>query len=74
VVSEPHVVRCALSIREVFVVTEDKNPTGELRPVREHFVTRQRLLEAFAGAPPIHPARFRSDVDASIDQDLEPRA
>ncbi|TVR30136.1 MAG: prevent-host-death protein [Nitriliruptor sp.] len=64
----------ALDHGEAFVVTQNGIPIGDLRPVRQHFVTRERLLEAFAGAPPIDPARFHSDVDAYIDQDPEPRA
>jgi len=64
----------ALDRGEVFVVTRNGIPIGELRPVRQHFVPRERLLEAFAGAPPIDPDRFRSEVDAFLDQDPEPRA
>lgn len=60
---------------ESFVVTRNGVPVGELSPVhRRRFVKAARVLEAFAGAAPIEPARFRADVDRTLDQSIAPRA
>jgi prevent-host-death family protein len=64
----------ALDRGEDFLVTRNGVPVGELRPARRRFVSREELLEAFRGAPAIDGARFRMDVDAILDQDIEPRA
>jgi antitoxin (DNA-binding transcriptional repressor) of toxin-antitoxin stability system len=64
----------ALDRGEVFLVTRNGVPVGELRPVRRRFVTRELLLEAFADSPPIDAERFRNDLDAGVDQTPEPRA
>ncbi|MFO7961321.1 MAG: hypothetical protein R6U94_10285 [Nitriliruptoraceae bacterium] len=64
----------ALDRGEVFVVTRNGIPVGELRPARRRFVGRDLLLEAFASAPRIDAARFRDELDAVIDQSPEPRA
>jgi prevent-host-death family protein len=64
----------ALDRGEDFVVTRNGVPVGELRPARRRFVSRNLLLEAFRHAPPINEAPFRDDVDAVLDQDVEPRA
>ena len=63
----------ALDRGEDFVVTRNGVPVGELRPARRRFVSRKVLLEAFRYAPAIDEARFRDDVDALLDQDIEPR-
>jgi antitoxin (DNA-binding transcriptional repressor) of toxin-antitoxin stability system len=60
---------------ESFLVTRNGVPVGELTPVRSRqFVAAGVALAAFAGAPAVDPDRFRSDVDAVIDQDITPRA
>lgn len=60
---------------ESFLVTRNGVPVGELTPVRSRqFVTAGVALAAFAGAPTVDPERFRSDVDAALDQDATPRA
>lgn len=64
----------ALDRGEDFVVTRNGVPVGELRPARRRFVSRKVLLEAFRQAPRIDAARFRADLDAALDQDVEPRA
>jgi antitoxin (DNA-binding transcriptional repressor) of toxin-antitoxin stability system len=64
----------ALDRGEDFIVTRNGIPVGELRPVRRRFVDRGLLLEAFRSAAPIDPARFRADMDATLDQDVRPRA
>ncbi|MGI8696974.1 MAG: type II toxin-antitoxin system Phd/YefM family antitoxin [Mycobacteriales bacterium] len=64
----------ALNRGEAFVVTRDGVAAGELLPLRRgHFVSAEVTVAAFAGAPRIDSTRFRSDVDAVIDQDPSPR-
>jgi antitoxin (DNA-binding transcriptional repressor) of toxin-antitoxin stability system len=64
----------ALDRGEVFLVTRNGIPVGELRPARRRLVTRELLLEAFATAPRIDAERFRDEVDTTLDQTVEPRA
>jgi antitoxin (DNA-binding transcriptional repressor) of toxin-antitoxin stability system len=64
----------ALDRGEVFLVTRNGIPVGELRPARQRFVSRELLLEAFANAPQIDAERFRDELDAVLDQTAEPRA
>jgi antitoxin (DNA-binding transcriptional repressor) of toxin-antitoxin stability system len=59
---------------EEYMVAHNDVPVGELRPVRRSFVRRAVLLEAMRSAPSIDVNRFRSDLDAVIDQTIEPRA
>ncbi len=63
----------ALDRGEDFIVTRNGVPVGELRPVRRRFVARDLLIEVLRASPPIDAQRFREDVDAVIDQDIEPR-
>ncbi len=64
----------ALDRGNVFVVTRNGVPVGELTPLRQRvFVPVESVLAAFAGAPRVAPRRFRKDVDAVIDQDPAPR-
>lgn len=63
----------ALDRGEVFVVTRNGVPVGELRPARRRFVSRELLAETFAHAPEIDTERFRADVDDLLDQDAGPR-
>ena len=59
---------------ESFLVTRNGVPVGELTPVRSRqFVAAATALAVFAGAPAIDPSRFRTDVDAALDQDMAPR-
>ena len=59
---------------ESYVVTRNGVAVGELRPVaRALFVGVDAVREAFAGAPAIDAARFRSDLDRMIDPDPRPR-
>ena len=65
----------ALDRGESFVVTRNGTPVGELIPLRRRrSVTAEVVMGAFAGAPRIDAARFRSDVDRMVDQDPTPRA
>ena len=64
----------ALDRGEVFVVTRNGVPVGELMPVRRRqLVATDQLVAALARAPRIDPGRFRADVDAFADQDPTPR-
>jgi len=64
----------ALDRGEEFVVTRNGVAVGELRPLRRRrFVPRETMLALLAGAPRVDPERFRSDVDAVVDQDPTPR-
>ena len=65
----------ALDRGESFVVTRNGVPVGELVPIRKRrFVSAEEAVAAFAGAAPVDFERFRSDVDAVLDQDPSPRA
>jgi prevent-host-death family protein len=65
----------ALDGGESFVVTRNGVPVAELTPVRRRqFVTAETATDAFAGAPIVDRDRFRSDVDAVLDQSPAPRA
>jgi len=65
----------ALDRGETFVVTRNGVPVGELTPLRQRqFVAAEAAVAVFAGAPAVEPKRFRSDVDAVLDQDAAPRA
>ena len=64
----------ALDRGEVFLVTPNGIPVGELRLARRRSVSRDVLVEAFTSAPQIDAARFRDELDAVLDQAIEPRA
>jgi hypothetical protein len=55
-------------------VTRNGIPVGELRPARRRFVSRDLLLEALATTPRIDAERFRDEIDAVLDQTVEPQA
>ncbi len=65
----------ALDRGDSFVVTRNGVPVGELHPVRaRRWVSDEAVRAAFAGAPRIDADRFREDIDAWVDQSIEPRA
>jgi len=65
----------ALDEGHSFIVTRNSVPVGELRPLRRQRLVDARLVsELFRGAPRIDRDRFRQDLDATVDQGLEPRA
>ncbi|MBY8873951.1 type II toxin-antitoxin system prevent-host-death family antitoxin [Micromonospora sp. PLK6-60] len=56
---------------ESFTITRNGTPIGRLIPIRRRtFVPRAEAMAAFATAPVLDDAQFRSDLDAAIDQDL----
>jgi prevent-host-death family protein len=64
----------ALDRGEMFVVTRNGVPVGELTPLRKRrFVSADAAVALFGGAPVIDSRRFRADVDALVDQDPQPR-
>jgi prevent-host-death family protein len=65
----------ALDTGDSFVITRNGVPVGRLTPVgRRTFVPTSELIESFARLPAIDAERFRSDIDAYVDQDPTPRA
>ena len=47
---------------------------GELTPLqRRRFVAAEAAIAAFSGAPVVELERFRTDVDALLDQEAVPR-
>lgn len=63
-----------LDAGESFVVTRNGTPVAELTQLRRRFVTAEAVVAAFKGAPHIDFAQFRADIDAIVDQSIEPRA
>lgn len=64
----------ALDKGEEFVVTRNGVPVGELIPLRgRRFVSADRAVAAFAGAPRVDRARFRRDLDELVGQEPSPR-
>jgi prevent-host-death family protein len=63
----------AVSRGETFIVTRNGVPVAELRPAgagRHRFVRKTDLTEAALEGPPLDAARFRADLNGSIDQSL----
>jgi antitoxin (DNA-binding transcriptional repressor) of toxin-antitoxin stability system len=64
----------ALDRGEVFLVTRNGVPVGELRPPpRRVFVLAAEVRAAFRLAPALDRERLRRDVDRFVDQDPTPR-
>jgi len=59
---------------ETYVVTRNGVAVGELLPLkRRQYVSADTAVAAFAAAPRIDATRFRTEVDAVLDQDPTPR-
>ncbi len=57
---------------QTFVITRNGSPVAELRPLKpRRFVARAVIAGAAGRAPRIDAARFRSDVDAILDQSVD---
>jgi antitoxin (DNA-binding transcriptional repressor) of toxin-antitoxin stability system len=64
----------ALDRGEMFVVTRNGVPVGELTLIRQcRFVSADAAVALFAGAPVLDTGRFRADVAAILDQHPRPR-
>ena len=62
----------ALERGESLIVTRNGVPVGELAPIRRRrFVAAEAAASAFVGSTPIDYVKFRDDVDAWIEQDLD---
>ncbi|HQF02942.1 MAG TPA: prevent-host-death protein [Phycicoccus sp.] len=67
-------IMSALDEGKSFVVTRNSVPVGELRPLRRQRLVDARLVtELFRGAPRVDGTTFRDDLDAAVDQSVEPR-
>jgi len=54
---------------QTIIVTRNGVPVAELRPIQpRRFVPRAVIAEAAARTPRIDAGRFRTDIDAKIDQ------
>ena len=54
------------------IVTRNGTPVAELKPVSPHrFVPREVIAQAARTAPRIDAGRFRSDLDALVDQSID---
>lgn len=63
----------AVARGESFIVTRNRVPVAELRPIqqtRRTFVPAAELLALAATGPPIDRERFRADLDRIVDQGL----
>ncbi|MGH9113889.1 MAG: type II toxin-antitoxin system Phd/YefM family antitoxin [Acidimicrobiales bacterium] len=64
----------ALDEGEVFIVTRNGVPVGELTPLRRHrFVAAEAAVAMFRAAPSVDYDRLRADLDAVAVQDAMPR-
>jgi antitoxin (DNA-binding transcriptional repressor) of toxin-antitoxin stability system len=64
----------ALDSGDSFIVTRDGIPVGRLTPIEHRtFVPTAELQASAAHLAKIDAAKFRSDIDAHIDQDPTPR-
>jgi prevent-host-death family protein len=62
----------AVQAGETLTVTRNGTPVAELRPVgRARMVRREVIARARRVAPSIDAARFRADMDTTIDPSLE---
>jgi prevent-host-death family protein len=55
---------------ESVTITRDGKPVAELRPLPRAGLTAAAVVDLFKGLPEIDPVRFRTDVDAAVDQSL----
>ena len=53
---------------EHVTVTRDGRPVAELRPIPAARLSAEALVERFRRLPAVDAERFRSDVDAVVDQ------
>jgi prevent-host-death family protein len=65
----------ALDDGEVFIVTRNGVPVGELTPLhRDRFVATEAAVAIFRAAPSVDYRRLRADLDSFATQDATPRA
>jgi prevent-host-death family protein len=57
---------------QTVVVTRNGSPVAELRPLPpRRFVPRAVIADAARSAPRVDAARFRADIDESVDQSVD---
>jgi antitoxin (DNA-binding transcriptional repressor) of toxin-antitoxin stability system len=57
-----------------YIVTRNREPVGELRPLRRHRLVDARVVvELFRAAAPIDAGKLRDDLDRLVGQDIDPR-
>lgn len=57
---------------ETLVVTRNGDPVAELRPIPpRRFVARSAIAKAAEIAEPVDVARFRADIDATVDPSVD---
>ena len=67
-------IMSALDEGRSFVITRNSIPVGELRPLRRRRLVDARFVtELFRGAPRVDGDQFRRDLDAGVDQMMDPR-
>lgn len=72
--NESGTIMRALDDGDMFVVTRNGVPVGELTPLRRHrFIPAVAAVALFRGAPGVDYARFRSDLDTTARPDIAPR-
>jgi antitoxin (DNA-binding transcriptional repressor) of toxin-antitoxin stability system len=65
----------ALDEGKSFVVASHGRAVGELRPLRrQRFIPAQAAVEMFRHAPALDRDAVLADLDAHVDQGIEPRA
>lgn len=65
----------ALDEGRSFTVTRNREPVGELRPLRRHrFIDARAAVAVFQHAPNVSWPALRADLDEVVDQGLQPRA
>jgi prevent-host-death family protein len=55
---------------EVLVVTRNRRPVAELRPLRGNALPARIILERWKWLPAVDHADLRADIDAVLDMDL----
>ncbi len=73
--NESGAIMRAVERGESFTISRNGTPIGRLIPLRRRvFVPREEVVAAFATAPVLDAEKFRSDLDAAVDQDPFGRA
>lgn len=55
---------------EVLVVTRNRKPVAELRPLMERGLTAELLLKRWQGLPDVDPGALRREVASVLDTEL----
>jgi prevent-host-death family protein len=55
---------------ETLVVTRNRRPVAELRPIRLEGLPAELILQRWRGLPDVDLASFRADIDSVVDTSL----